>query len=463
MTVSSSKVAWLVASAWAGILSALVCYIEYVGLGAVLGTALLGYGDQNKATGVLLVVVSASLACLCLALCRLPYLAGPRGASLALLVTALLSLQQVNSAAPAASQIPLLCSVMLGFASMYVISSLPAIQRGFTKLPAWLAPAFIYASAISIVGSAVHQYLYSCLQRHAGLTWLIFLAATAAGIFWPMLCQRLSKQAAQPAVKRMYLAGQSLAMIVAVGIAWWGYSASELSWVQGASCARLGVVDVSVHTIAARWHQLTQWSNWPPASHLAIALLWGMAVGCIAGIESQTSIQQLHAHAPLPTVLPPPRVLRIMAGGAVVNGVSSLVPCSLSQSRTLLLWQFGARSAAAVLVHAIALVVLALYASQWLGWLPQLALAVLMTLIAIQMVGQGVRDTWTSAYRTDLIPALGLRHGMGLWLVLGLTALTGQVLWAFVVPAVLFFVLQAWRSQKIKRLKKQPYKAIPRS
>lgn len=78
---------------WAGGISAAICYVEYVGLGAMLGTALLGYGDQSQAMGALLVILTASISSVIMAVRRLPVIAGPRGASLSIMVLGLLALQ----------------------------------------------------------------------------------------------------------------------------------------------------------------------------------------------------------------------------------------------------------------------------------------------------------------------------------------------------------------------------------
>ena len=107
---------------WAGLASAAICYAEYLGLGAVLGPALLGYGDQSKSVGTLLVVLSALVASLLLGLRKFPLLSGPRGASLSMLVLALLFIQS-HFSVTASQQLPLLLCLMLGCASMLWLAS----------------------------------------------------------------------------------------------------------------------------------------------------------------------------------------------------------------------------------------------------------------------------------------------------------------------------------------------------
>lgn len=435
---------------WAGVLSAWICYAEYLGMGAVLGTALLGYGDHNKATGTLLVVLSACVSCLLLAVQRRPYLAGPRGASLALLVTALVWLQ-THHPASATAQVARLSMLLLGCTLMLALSSHRVFQRWFQQLPPWLVPAFIYASAISIVASAVRQYLASCLAVQEMQTWGIYLSATALGVLWPGACQHLALRLSGTRWAAAAAGLQSLALVAAAALAWWAYAHSDLALVRSQHCARLGGVDLDLGVLLQRWQWLLDAAQWPSVASLCWALVWGLCIGAIAAIETQTTLHSLHSEPNTPAAPALPPLLRRWAGLGLGLAASTLPPSSLSQSRTQLLWSLAPPNPWAAGVHALALLGIALYASVWLAWMPQLTLAVLMTLIATQMVGSAAARIWQRAYDPAVLPALGLRQGLGLWLVVALTALTGQVLWAFAVPALLFFGLQAWRHRQLRQ------------
>lgn len=460
MRVSAAPAA-LLGSAWAGLASAVICYAEYLGLGAVLGPSLLGYGDQNKSVATLLVVLSASVACLVLGLQRRQVLAGPRGASLSILVLALLWLHS-HFSFTAAQQLGLLACLMLGCAAMQLLASHAAVQRLFDRLPSWLVPSFIYASAVGIAASAVGKYLYSCLQVAPAQTWAIFLSATMLGVLWPLGCKTLGQKWKDHAPRRAQLAQSlaGLALILAAGWAWLCYAFSSLNPSQGGRCARLGQVDLDVQVLAERWQSLLH-SDGQALSLWALpcALIAGLAVGAVVVIEARTSVDTLReciADDPLRDQAVPPTSTLLRTGGGLgllLGAATSVVP-SISQSRTQLLWSLGPRSHQAVLWHAIALLGIAAVASRWLAWLPQLSLAVLMTLVATQMVSRTAIDIWANAYNPQLAPAQGLRAGLGLWLVLGITALTGQVLLGFVLPALLYGALQLLRVRRVQRKKR---------
>lgn len=470
---------WL-AGLWAGLATATICYAEYLGLGAVLGPALLGYGDQSKSVGTLLVVLSASVACMSVAWRRIPYVAGPRGASISVLVLGLLFLQKTFPTT-AGQQVAAIICVLLGcMATLWLASTRKGLQL-FAHQPRWLMPAFMYASAVGILASATNKYLYGCLQVSPMAAWSIYGGASLLGLCWPPLVQRLARKV-QPSAPRLALrlqACQGLSLIVAGAVVWVAYTYSPLAHSAGGQCARLGQVDLHVDVLWERLQYLghSLQGNWPWPAWLA-ALLLGLCVGSVVTIEARSTLDALnalkreevrkheeacqHAKALGHEAAPPPHsqplrpttaeALREQAGLTALLLPAATAPAPYSQSRTLMLWHMGGRSAWAVACHAVALLGIALLASQWLAPLPQLALAVLMTLVATSMVNKSVQDIWGQAYNDhNANPAglrTGLRAGLGLWLVLGITALSGQVLVGFALPAA-FYAL--YRFQRRRR------------
>lgn len=460
MRITSHCSAWA-RNAWAGMASATICYAEYMGLGAVIGPALLGYGDQSKSVGTLLVLLAASLSCVIWCFRNAAILAGPRGASLSVLALVLMWLQ-AHFSITAAQQLPMLGAVMLGVAAALWLSSASRWQSLLDALPTWLVPSFLYASAIGIAASAVSKYLYSCLQLSAWQTWGIYLVATLVGVLMPMVCRHAAQRymATAPAIAKAFSALQGMSMMLAAGVAWWGYSLSSLHTSAGGRCARLGTVELELHTLTERMYTLTQASHWTSLlGPLLCALIAGLAVGIVVVIESRTAMQTLEglvsAKNPSDTMPIPskPAALRTLGKMHLLLGGLTTAPVSISQSRTQLLWTFGGRSPNAALLHGVSLLLIAWVASPWLAWLPQLSLAVLMTLIAIQMVSPHVIAIWRKAYDPHIAPALGLRAGLGLWLAIAITALTGQVLMAFLIPAIVFGFFRLWRSQRIQSRK----------
>ncbi|MEG2999397.1 MAG: SulP family inorganic anion transporter [Comamonas sp.] len=458
VTQTDSGLRLRLAGLWAGLASAAICYAEYLGLGAVLGPALLGYGDQSKSVGTLLVVLSACLSGLLLAWRRMPYLAGPRGASLSMLVLCLVGLQKLLPGT-AAQQLPVLASLVLGCVCMLGLAGTRRGQQRFARLPAWLMPAFIYASAVGIVAGAAGKYLYGCLQRAPLATWGIFLGACLLGVLWNQFFQArhaaaVKAQAPQRALRAKQL--QGLALIVAAAAAWLVYEASPLAASTAGQCARLGQVDLHLQVLGERMAQLWHSLGGPlPWLSLLAAWVLGLGVGAVAAIESRAALDVLQREAvkqQVSAALPSQgSALRLQAGSAAVLLPCTGVPAAYSQSRTLVLWQLGGTTAWAAGCHAVALLGVALLASQWLAWLPQLVLAVLMTLVAVQMVGDPVQRIWRAAYDAQAPSYAGLRAGLGLWLVLGITALTGQVLLSFVLPALGHGAYRLWRRRRFVR------------
>ena len=445
-----SPVRWL-KGLGAGFASALVCYPEYLGLGAVLGPVLLGYGDQSKSVGALLVILSAALAGLVLALTRIKLIAGPRAASLSILVLALATLQSWFSPT-AVQQIPLLACLMLGCGAMLLVTSHRCVQQVFDRLPRWLVPSFTYASAVGITAGAASKYLYSCLQISVWQSWAIFLSATLVGVLWPVLCRALATGlcARRPGAANLLNSLQGLALMLAALWAWLAYELSALALARGGRCARLGQVDIDIHVLLERSESLLHGWTVAQIPALLCATVLGMAVGIVVAIEARTAADMLADTEPTST---PPASHLLKLNSLIclpLLALTSVMP-SPSQSRTQMLWNLARPSSWAVACHALSLLFIAALASSYIAWLPQLALAMLMTLVATQMVSNGVRDIWRKAYDPSVFAPIGIRAGLGLWLVLGIAALTGQVLLSLLLPALIYAVLHWLRVRKLQK------------
>lgn len=434
---------------WSGVLSAWICYAEYLGMGAVLGSALLGYGAQNKAAGTLLVVMSACIACCILAFSKKPYLSGPRGASLALAVVVLVWLRGLFPG-PASDQVIQMAAMGLGCGAMVALSSCRVFQKGFDSLPPWLMPAFIYASAVGIFGGAVKQYLHSCLLIHELHAWGIFLGATLIGVLWPLGCRSLAFRCSSSRLAKLTAGLQSLALPLAAGVAWGLYLISDLNLVQGPYCAKLGGVDIDLALLNSRVSALIAVEAWPSFVSLACAALGGVLVGGVVAMETQTTVQSLNSDYAQFGTFSKAEMLKSAAVAGTLMAAAATPTSALSLSRTQTLWALAKPSPFAVWIHVIALAVTALYAGDLIAGMPQIALAVLMALIAIQMIGGSLVSTWRKAYDPNEPITTGLRNGLGLWLVIGLTVFTGQVLLAFLVPALIFFANKFLRLKLIK-------------
>ena len=132
---------------------------------------------------------------------------------------------------------------MLVCACLLVVMCLPAVAEFFKELPTWLMPAFIYASAVSIIDGVVTKYLHHCILRDEATTWLIFLPAVLLGIAWPMLCKAMAARFAQSKALKAEKAARALsglALMLAGGLGWITYQAGGLTYSEFGRCATLG-------------------------------------------------------------------------------------------------------------------------------------------------------------------------------------------------------------------------------
>lgn len=436
----------LIGAVWAGSISAAICYAEYLGLGAMLGTTLLGYGDQSQAMGTLLVVLAASISCLVLAIRRLPVIAGPRGASLSVLVLGLMTLQ-IQFQVSRTDQLLLLATMMVGCTVMLLISTLRWVDWIFDRLPQWLVPAFIYASAVSIVASASRKYLHSCLIVNEWQAWSIFLGSTLAGLFWISICRKIAQKTPNPKLSRLTGSLAGTGLVVGAATCWIFYELSSLPNASAGMCARMGLLDLSLHSFLERILLLAQngLQLQAAAPSLVLAAAWGMFVGLVVMLESRTAVASMadYLQKTTPAFVSQKLGQPLMLWNARLHAVltsSTTVASSLSQSRSIIIWSLYRPSTLAIVFHIVALLLIALFASKWLAQLPQIALLVLMTLVGCSMLVPALEKTWREAYS---LHHPGIGGGLGLWVVLSITAITQQPLAGFVLPAIFSVVTYA--------------------
>lgn len=194
------------------------------------------------------------------------------------------------------------------------------VQWTFDHLPPWLIPAFVYASALSIVASASHKYLYNCLMVSEWQTWAIFLSGVLAGLVWQNLCQR--------------------------------YASAGM-------CSRLGVLDLNLQPFFQRMALLTeQQLHLVPLPALLTAVAWGLFVGLIVLIESRTAVtalaellRQTQRHAQAETLHTP--LMRWNAGCQALLTPATTIASSVSQARSQMIWSLYQPSAMAVLLISV--------------------------------------------------------------------------------------------------------------
>ena len=234
------------------------------------------------------------------------------------------------------------------------------VQWTFDHLPPWLIPAFVYASALSIVASASHKNLYNCLMVSEWQTWGIFLSGVLAGLAWQNLCQHLARQPRLPikaAALARSLSGTSL--VVGAGTAWLLYEYSSLRYASAGMCSRLGVLDLYLQPFFQRMALLTeQQLHLVPLPALLTAVAWGLFVGLIVLIESRTAVtalaellRQTQHHAQAETLHTP--LMRWNAGCQALLTPATTIASSVSQARSQMIWSLYQPSAMAVLLISV--------------------------------------------------------------------------------------------------------------
>ena len=440
-------------SAWSALASAIPCYAEYLGLGALLGSVLLGYGAKSQGAGALLVITSAAVLCMFLGLVRQPYVAGPRAASLSVLVVCLASLSQ-GFALNAAQQAQLLCVLLLSCSIAQWVSSLPPCLHVFRVLPVWLVPAFSYASALAMVAGSTHKYLLSCLYHHPIWAWSLLLTGTIVGIGWSVGMQKIAdNKIYSKGWRRNASSMRGLGLLIGPAITWIGYEWSPLAIVTGGQCARLGTVSLDLGLLLERGQSLL--SAQPLWGAMATAVLAGTLIGIICSIETVSALETLKkSQISTPTSVHPraPNVqaMRLTAYGQGLAAAGALCCVSVSQSRSVTLHTLYRINSWNVFLHGAALAVIALGASIYIAHLPQLALAVVIQLVAVQMITKDAESLWRKAYNPQSVLKRHYWAAWGIWLVVAITAISHQSIAGFVIPAVIALGWKKWRMQQRK-------------
>jgi hypothetical protein len=348
---------------WAGAASACIFYAEYLGLGASLGHALLGDIPTASATGSLLVLLSVVLGALWALPSRAVFLAGPRGASVAILGGLAAWLGHSLGSTPA-QQVTVVGLLLVGAALAVLGGRHPTVQAVLQKTPVWLVQGFMYATAVSIVSGAVTDKLYGCLLVHETWSWSLYLPAVALGVLWkPALLALAHGQS--PRKQQILKPLQPLGLLVAAAGSWFAYEASVLAMPHAGLCKRLGDTTLDWALLAERGqHAASLFSGALPPLAIVAALATGVVIGLVLLLENLT------AFAPDGDALTAPQRTRLLDVSAATNLLAACVggSCtSYSNSRTVALRNLGATHPIAAWVHGLAVAAIALLAGRWVA------------------------------------------------------------------------------------------------
>ena len=435
------------ADVWAGAATAVIFYIEYLGLGSLLGEALRPGLPDGPALGTLLVIVPV-VACSLLALgSHGAALAGPRAASLVVVTKLLLVLAAAYPVAQGGKT--LLLAVITATAALTLLfGRLAAVQRAIDQAPVWLIQGFMVATALGIVaGGAAAGRVLGCLQVDTWATWGVYLPPVILGLIWKPVFQRLHdlvEQRRGPAgwmyvLKRL----TPLGLLAGALASWFLYEHTRLALPNGPWCGRFGDLRMDWSLLDARWSSIVHPVELPPLGAWLGAAAGGVAVGAVLLLESLTAFAvngRLTAYARMQ-----PRMLCAAAAGGLLSAAAGGAPASFSTSRTVVLRLLGGQGRWAVPMHGLALLAIVLFATPWLAQVPRLSAAVALTLVGAQMLGRDTERLWEHGYRPGARPALQSAI-VGFWMVLGVSLAVNNALVGFLVMAVAAGVLYPlWR------------------
>ena len=422
MSISKSVGRTLFTDVLAGGLTAAIFYAEYIGLGAALGAVL--PGRAAAALGVLMVVGAVVMSSLLALALRQPFIAGPRAASLAVLIVGM-----KFAAEHAVTTDGRFVVAMAALATMLVIGSatlllglISSVQRFIGDSHVALRKGFIFATAVGIVVGLSATQLDGCLRISPLLTAAIAIASVGTALIWAHLCRREQ-------VKTTWLAKLApLSMVLGVAIATLGYYAFIAQSARDGLCGTLGsvglqfgqfrelVVSPSTFVLAAN---TLPWWVW-----LALVVI-GVLQGGVLLLESLTTLRDSKDPAGKTSWA---SQLKLRAAVNLLCAPLGLASSSLSASRTTALLQAQGHTRLAVLFHGLALLAILFFCSAWIAKLPNLAVAVALVLVATQMIDDETRNAvWRRGYEPTASPAsVGVTWVF--WSVLGLSVLAGSVL-----------------------------------
>lgn len=414
---------------WAGVLTAVVFYAEYISFGAALGSTI--SGRSGAAMGALMVLGAVLLASLVAAFLPRPLLAGPRGASVAVLITGMkLSSTQI-AAVEYRSQAAIigLFVVLFTAALVQLMGLLRPVQSWIESSSVALRKGFMFATGVGIIVSVGGSQFKTCLLLDTSTTALVVIFSVAIAIAWNSLC----KAHRYRGTVLSHLAPLAIPLSVAVATTFYYWFISPLA--SNGYCGTLGssgmrfslfadltITGQNFGTVASL---IPVWT-WP------ILIAIGGLLGCVMLLESLTTLRDSKDASPRPCWSVHLR------GSALANAVAAVLgfSCSsLSTSRSNALIEAHARTRWAAVTHGVAVLTIAVFFSTWIAALPQLAVGVALMIVAVQMIDDEMRrDVWAAGFQ------LGARRQAlnTSWLFLGMvvaSAIAGigliQLGWGF--------------------------------
>jgi hypothetical protein len=322
-------------------------------------------------------------------------------------------------------------------AGVQLLGLLPRVRAWVRAMPTALAKGFLFVTAVGIVVGMVEKQLGACLQFSFWPTVVVYAVSVGVACGWAAWVGRQTGG---------LLALKVASLPVGMGVAWLGYALFLPGASSANGCGRLGVLGLQWSTLADRipaWPQAqAAWLGMGTLDWAVLAAI-GVGMGLVQLVETLTALDSVQSTHEAPHLWP-----RYIAASALANLLCA--PLGLACSA----WS-GSRSTAAahsfgtgryaVLFHALALLLIASVASD----LPLLAVAVALTMVAVQMIDPDTEvKVWTPGYIPTGAPANA--HAVWLfWGVVGVGFATGTALYGLLAGAVV-----AWGMVQVAQMKR---------
>ena len=410
------------ADAFAGGLTATVLYAEYIGIGALLGAAL--PGRASFALGGLMVIGAVVINSLLAIAVRQPLISGPRAASLAVLIVGMKFAAEHSQAVEGRFVVAMaaLATMLVVGAATLLLGLVPSVQRFVINSHIALRKGFIFATAVGIVVALAAAQLDGCLRVNPLLTIAIAISSVGAALAWAHVCRT-------PHATRLWQKKLApLSMVAGVGIATVGYytfiaqsARSGLCGTLGASglqFAQLNELLVGPSTFVAAATYLPWWV-W------LVLIVIGVLQGGVLLLESLTAMRDSNDTADGASWA---TQLKLRAVVNLVCAPLGFASSSVSGARTKVLREANGQTRMAVLFHGLSLLAILFFCSAWIAKVPSLAVAVALTLVAMQMIDDETRHAvWRSGYEpTADTTSVGVTWIF--WCVLAASVIAGAVL-----------------------------------
>lgn len=413
----------LLADALAGGLTAAVFYAEYTGLGAVLGAAL--PGRASAALGGLMVIGAVVISSLLALAVRQPFIAGPRAASLAVLIVGMKFATEHATAQEGRIFVAMaaLATMQIVAAATLLLGLVPAVQRFIGGSHIALRKGFVFATAVGIVVGIGAAQLDGCLHISPLMTTAIAVTSIWVALAWARSCRRAKLN------RSWQVKLAPLSMMVGVGVATLGYYAFLVHAARDGFRGTLGTVGLQSGQLkelvvmpSTFVSAATYLPGWVWLMLIVIGVLQG---GVLLLLESMTTLSD--RKDPAGTAFRGSQ-FKLRAFVNLLCAPLGFASSSLSASRTGALLEAHGTTRLAVFFHGVGLLAVLFFCSAWIAKLPNLAVAVALVLVATKMIDDDIRnEVWRDGYApTASSTSMGVTWLF--WCVLGLSMLAGSVL-----------------------------------